>query len=157
MQVLAESSEEGMACEALFNDTLNDCCDSKFLFDDSSESTKCKNSKDEEELSCDDYKCLLEEDDLLVGEKISEGNVNKMLDKWENEYPKEKPMIDRARSECLGGKYLEYINEENCVPLKFYTCLYINSIIECQTWKTDVQCRKMKEYALMCKTLQDSK
>ncbi|XP_068620874.1 uncharacterized protein [Battus philenor] len=152
MQVYADLTGKE-ACVAVFNGTAIDveCCDSEMLRDDTSKSSQCGPSSEEGEMTCDDFKCLLEEDGIIINDKISEDKAKEMFDQWEKDYPKEKAMVDRARRECLGGEYLKFPAEDDCEPLKFYSCLYAYAILECQSWKDDAECITMKENAQKCK------
>ncbi|CAG4997636.1 unnamed protein product [Parnassius apollo] len=153
--VLADMSEENGACDTLFNDMLLDqtCCISERFPEDQS---KCKIPEDEDKM-CDFYKCVVAEQNVLTDDEIDEGKLKEFFDQWEKDYPKEKAMTLRARTGCLNGKYLEYINKDNCLEARLYFCMYINSFMECQSWKESDRCTKVKEHAQKCKDVQGMK
>ncbi|KPI94600.1 hypothetical protein RR46_05852 [Papilio xuthus] len=157
-EVFADSTEQSEACQAVFNSTIDDkkCCEGS-MWDDSDKSTKCK---DDAEMPCDFFKCLAEENGLLVDDKINDKKVKELLNQWEKEYPSEKASIERVRRNCSGGKFIELMadssaSDDACEPLNFYLCVYINMIFECSSWKQDAQCSKMKEYTETCKKFLD--
>ncbi|CAK1602774.1 unnamed protein product [Parnassius mnemosyne] len=92
---------------------------------------------------------------VLTDDEIDDDKVNKLLDQWEKDYPKEKPMVIRARKECLDGKYREYISKHDCIESKLYDCVFVNVLVDCQSWREDAECAEVKEHAQKCKDAQD--
>ncbi|XP_069358094.1 uncharacterized protein [Maniola hyperantus] len=139
-----------MSCFELFDpDGIDEmCCENMESFDDMTKDYKKCLKKDSE---CEDFQCILNKTGMLKDGKIDEDGATKFFNKVEKDHPKEKSMIERVRRECLDGKYDNYPPEDGCSAVKFYVCSYINTFVECDSWKEVDICIKMAENAKKCK------
>ncbi|XP_034824574.1 uncharacterized protein [Maniola hyperantus] len=142
-----------MSCFELFDpDGIDEmCCENMESFDDMTKDYKKCLKKDSEEWLCEDFQCILNKTGMLKDGKIDEDGATKFFNKVEKDHPKEKSMIERVRRECLDGKYDNYPPEDGCSAVKFYVCSYINTFVECDSWKEVDICIKMAENAKKCK------
>uniref|UniRef100_A0A0K8TUU6 Odorant Binding Protein n=1 Tax=Epiphyas postvittana TaxID=65032 RepID=A0A0K8TUU6_EPIPO len=153
-QVFADEEADIMSCLEMFKpDHIEEkCCEDMNMFDEDFESCKTK----EGEWECENAKCVLEKAGILNGDTIDEKKAAAALEKHKKEYPANKAMFDRVQAQCMDGKYEEYPPKEACPLIKLQICSYIQSVVECQSWKQSDTCKKMSDHAKTCKTVLDN-
>ncbi|XP_045763709.1 uncharacterized protein LOC123866289 isoform X2 [Maniola jurtina] len=145
-----DKNDNMLSCLELFNPDGIDqmCCENLESIDDLTKDYEECLKKDSE---CEDFQCILNKTGMIKDGKIDEDGAMKFYDKLEKDYPKEKSIIERVRRGCLDGKYNNYPPEDGCSAVRFYVCSYINTFVECDSWKKLDVCTEMAENAKKCK------
>ncbi|VVC99111.1 unnamed protein product [Leptidea sinapis] len=115
-------------------------------------SDKCSDLSSKE-FNCEDVTCILEQAEVIKNNIVDEEAAKELFENLAQEYPQEK-VLEKMDDLCLNGKYMEYFFEEqfdDCPAMNLFTCVFVNVLIECSSWKDSPQCASIAEQGKQCK------
>ncbi|XP_047514718.1 uncharacterized protein LOC125055969 [Pieris napi] len=151
MKIAAGADDALQPCINLLVAEDDECCDSLKIFKSLDEAEK-ECTKDSKDMTCDNYKCILEKKGLLKGDILDEEATKVFFAAVADEYPGEKGVVKKMEETCYNGKNTDFdLLDENCPILNFYICAYVNALLECTSWKSMPHCQKISDDAKTCK------